>query len=90
MTGLRYIRGVATIEMDRAKCNGCRMCMTVCPHPVFVSSNGRVEIADPDRCMECGACVRNCPQGALSVHPGVGCALAILKGWITRSGSSCC
>ncbi len=90
MTGLIYIRDVATLELDQTKCNGCRMCVTVCPHPVFASSNHEIEIVDPDLCIECGACVMNCPEGALSVNPGVGCASAILKGWITRSRSSCC
>jgi NAD-dependent dihydropyrimidine dehydrogenase PreA subunit len=89
MTGLTYIRGVATIKLDRTRCNGCRMCMKVCPHPVFSSSNGVVEVLEPDSCMECGACVINCPEGALSVQPGVGCATAILKGWFTRSKPSC-
>ena len=32
----------------------------------------------------------NCPEGALSVNPGVGCAAAILKGWVTRSEPDCC
>jgi NAD-dependent dihydropyrimidine dehydrogenase PreA subunit len=90
MTGLTYISGVATIELDQAKCNSCRVCMQVCPHAVFGASNGAIEILDPDRCMECGACVLNCAEGALSVHPGTGCALAILRGWITRSEASCC
>lgn len=26
----------------------------------------------------------NCPESAVSVNPGVGCAAAILNGWITR------
>jgi hypothetical protein len=33
--------------------------------------------------------VVNCPEDALSVNPGVGCAAAILKGWITRSEPHC-
>jgi ferredoxin len=40
-------------------------------------------------CIECGACAVNCPEDALSLHPGVGCAAAILKGWITRSQPHC-
>jgi NAD-dependent dihydropyrimidine dehydrogenase PreA subunit len=90
VTGLAYISGVATIELDRSKCNSCRVCLQVCPHAVFGASNGVIEIIDQDRCMECGACVLNCAEGALIVHPGTGCALAILKGWITRSEASCC
>ena len=90
MNRLVYIRDVTTLELDRTRCNGCRMCMTVCPHPVFAASNGAVRIAEPDLCIECGACVMNCPEDALKVNPGVGCASAILKSWITRSESCCC
>ena len=89
MTGLAYISGVTTIELDQTKCNGCRICMTVCPHPVFAASKGAVEIIEPDACIECGACVINCPEGALNVQPGVGCAALILKGWLSRSKPSC-
>jgi ferredoxin len=87
---LAYITGVTTIELDQTKCNDCKMCMKVCPHAVFRISNGAVEIHEPDMCMECGACAVNCPEDALSLRPGVGCAAAILKGWITRSKPSCC
>jgi NAD-dependent dihydropyrimidine dehydrogenase PreA subunit len=89
MTELSYIRGVTTIELDLSRCNGCRMCMRVCPHPVFGDPTGSVQILEPDMCIECGACVINCPEGALSVNPGVGCAAAILKGWITGSKTCC-
>jgi NAD-dependent dihydropyrimidine dehydrogenase PreA subunit len=89
MTGLAYIPGVATITLDRTRCNGCRMCLKICPHAVFGAASREVEILEPDRCMECGACVLNCSEGALTVNPGVGCAAAILLGWITRSRPSC-
>jgi NAD-dependent dihydropyrimidine dehydrogenase PreA subunit len=89
MTGLTYIGDVTTIELNPTKCNGCRMCMNVCPHPVFGATKGAVEILEPDACMECGACVMNCPEGALSVRPGVGCAFAILMGWLRRSKPVC-
>jgi NAD-dependent dihydropyrimidine dehydrogenase PreA subunit len=87
--GLGYIRGVTTLELDAARCNGCLLCLRVCPHPVFGPLKGAVEIVEPDLCMECGACVRNCSEGALSVRPGVGCAAAILKGWLSGSSASC-
>ena len=89
LTGLRYIGNVATLRFDASVCNGCGMCVNVCPHPVFARSKGKVEIVDRDACMECGACVINCPEGALSVNPGVGCAWAILKGWVTRTQPAC-
>lgn len=90
MTGLTYIRGVTTIALDVALCNGCMMCINVCPHPVFERLKRAVAIREPDLCIECGACALNCPEGALRVNPGVGCAEAILKGWLTRSEPDCC
>jgi NAD-dependent dihydropyrimidine dehydrogenase PreA subunit len=90
MNGVTYIKGVTTIKLDEDKCSGCRMCLNVCPHPVFSPTEKKVEILEPDLCIECGACVMNCPEGALSVHPGVGCASAILIGWIKRSEPDCC
>lgn len=85
----RYLRNVATLTLNSDKCRGCKMCIEVCPHKVFSFNNGKAEIKDKDRCMECGACAKNCPFNALAVNPGVGCASAIIKGWLTGSEPSC-
>jgi len=63
--------------------------MDVCPHGVFETVNGKVGITDRDLCMECGACARNCPFGAIRVEQGVGCAAAILIGLLTGTEPSC-
>jgi ferredoxin len=89
MAGLRYIDGVVTLELDVEACTGCRMCAAVCPHAVLEMADGRARIADRDACIECGACALNCPAGALSVDPGVGCAAAVIKGWLTGSEPTC-
>ena len=54
-----------TPKIDYAKCTGCAMCTEVCPHQVFELAGKRVHIVNRDACMECGACQRNCPTGAL-------------------------
>ena len=89
MDGFRYIDGVSTLRLDDAACIGCGMCEEVCPHGVFGVGERKARILDRDVCMECGACALNCPTRAISVNPGVGCASAILLGWLTGSKPSC-
>lgn len=90
MGELRYLPGVTTLDFDPSRCNGCRMCTTVCPHAVFRVNDGVAAIADRDACMECGACARNCEQGAITVDAGVGCAAAVIAGALGIQGACCC
>lgn len=89
MKGLRYIEGVATLRLDQEACTGCGLCREVCPHEVFGYGTGKASIEDLDACMECGACALNCREKAISVSQGVGCARAIIHGWITGGPPSC-
>jgi len=57
------------------------MCLQVCPHHVFRTEGRKVQIQNRDGCMECGACARNCPTGAISVRSGVG--------WLPLSSMGC-
>lgn len=86
---LTYIKDVATLLLDENKCIGCGMCALVCPHRVFALSDGKAEITGKNRCMECGACELNCPANAIAVDANVGCANAIIKGWLTGTEPSC-
>jgi ferredoxin len=89
MSDLRYIRDVVTLKLDPAACTGCGMCAVVCPHRIFTLEARKAVIGDRDRCMECGACMVNCPSGALTVTQGVGCATAVINGWIKGGAPSC-
>ena len=86
---LRYIEQTVTLELDVGLCNGCGLCTAVCPRGVFAMSGGRAELVDRGACLECGACALNCVTGAISVTPGVGCAQAIINGWLTGSEPNC-
>ena len=89
MQALRYLPDVVTLQLKAEKCNGCGICQVVCPLAVLRVDSGKAEIADRDACIECGACALNCPAGALSVLAGVGCAAAIIRGWLTGSEPNC-
>ena len=90
MKSLVYLKDVATLSLDRDKCVGCGMCLTVCPHEVWAMDNGRARIMDLDQCMECGACRINCPARAIRVETGVGCAAAVINSILPWAGSGCC
>jgi NAD-dependent dihydropyrimidine dehydrogenase PreA subunit len=86
---LRYLSGVTTLELDIEKCNGCGICLLVCPHAVFALENKQAAIVDRDACMECGACALNCPEEALMVQAGVGCACAVISGALRGTEPTC-
>lgn len=85
----RYLKNVTTLKMNIDKCTGCGKCIEVCPHLVFKIFDGKAQIIDKDRCMECGACAKNCPFDVLEVKPGVGCAYAVIMGWLLGSEPTC-
>ncbi len=102
---LSYYTCAITLELDAARCLGCGRCVEVCPHDVFAlvrpppradgaSGPSRAprrisQIVARDRCMECGACARNCEAGAIRAGAGVGCAAAIINGMIRGTAPEC-
>ena len=86
---MRYLANVVTLKFVQEKCTGCGRCWEVCPHAVFVPEGNRARLADRDLCIECGACMRNCRFGAISVQSGVGCASAIIAGALRGHEPTC-
>ena len=90
MENFRYLPGVTTLRLNDGACVGCGICEIVCPHGVFFLQNKKARIHDPDGCMECGACAKNCPTDAIGVSPGVGCASYIIQTWIKGKNTTAC
>lgn len=89
MLVLRYLNNVVSLFLDEECCVGCGLCEIVCPQRVLAMQGHKARVVDRDRCMECGACATNCPVAAISVHAGVGCATAIIQGWLKGTEPSC-
>ena len=87
---MTYLKDVVTLAYDPAKCSGCGRCPEVCPHGVFVMDGRRAALTERDACMECGACARNCAEGAITVRAGVGCAWAIVLSRLRKTEEICC
>ena len=84
-----YFADVVTLNLHEETCNGCGMCIKVCPHDVFRLSGKKAHIVRRDYCMECGACQMNCPVEAISVNSGVGCASGIIQGILNNTEPAC-
>lgn len=78
------LKKLITLSLEQPKCIGCKLCEIVCPHRVLKVTNKKASIIYKERCIECGACMSNCPVGAVTVKAGVGCAQAIFN------GGTCC
>ena len=57
------------LHFDTVLCSQCRTCINVCPKGVFdlIDSEKKVYPVYPAACLTCGACVRQCPERALTI-----------------------
>ena len=81
---------VTTLVYDPIPCNGCGLCLAVCPHAVFEMEGRKAILVRPSACMECGACQKNCIMMAITVKSGVGCASAMIRAALTGKKEASC
>jgi NAD-dependent dihydropyrimidine dehydrogenase PreA subunit len=88
MTDFHYLEDVVTLECDQDRCIGCGMSV-VCPHAVFMIKDKKAVMQARNLCMECGACMRNCPVGAITVEAGEGCVRGVINELLGIDGPCC-
>lgn len=55
----------AKLKVKKELCKGCRICVEFCPKNVLTMENGKVKIADIEKCINCGLCELRCPDYAI-------------------------
>jgi len=58
--------GENRIEIDRELCNGCGLCITVCPTGTISLADGKAAVTGGES-ISCGHCEAVCPQSAIRV-----------------------
>jgi ferredoxin-like protein FixX len=53
------------IRVLKEKCNGCGVCVKVCPSGSWKISDNVAEWRGMNLCLECGACFNACPAEAI-------------------------
>ena len=62
---------MAIERIDLELCNGCGICVKICPMDVFRMDKQikKAVITYPEDCMLCEFCVLDCPTKAITVTP---------------------
>jgi len=55
--------------VEPQKCDGCGICVNVCPAQAIFIQKGKAVI-DPQKCVNCGICAQRCPQKAIQFQLG--------------------
>jgi 2-oxoglutarate ferredoxin oxidoreductase subunit delta len=66
---------MAWIEIDKARCKSCQLCLDACPKKIIklaptLNNFGYREayLASPEECTGCGRCYLICPDVAIEVY----------------------
>jgi NAD-dependent dihydropyrimidine dehydrogenase PreA subunit len=69
LTGVYRLNSYGSIHIDEAKCSGCTLCYEVCPRGVYRIDfmRHKAKIVRAGDCVNCRACVRQCPERCLTI-----------------------
>ncbi len=52
-------------EINYDLCTSCKVCIDICPYEVFGDIDNKASVVNPENCIECGECIRNCDSKAI-------------------------
>lgn len=67
MTEDSFKNGWPVPQIDSRKCDGCNLCVLVCPNHVLTLQNQIALVAYPEKCDYTGLCEQICPQKAIQL-----------------------
>lgn len=57
-------------EIQMGCCDGCGLCVEVCPSEVYTLDENAAKVAFPEECIECGVCENECPTACITLVDG--------------------
>ena len=54
------------IKIDKEKCTGCQLCVSVCPTEAIIGPRSEPHNLDKDKCIKCRACYEICRFDAIA------------------------
>ncbi len=63
------------------ECNGCRLCVKVCPVSAISGEKKQLHVIDQTKCVDCGACGKVCKPGAVLDTAGTVCLRIKKSAW---------
>lgn len=54
--------------VDESKCEGCKLCVDVCPIQIFEMDDNNKAKVIKDGCIGCKSCEIQCPHGAIVIE----------------------